>query len=217
MAKKHFHFVKVGDTENPDAMVTRIVHISDTHNKHDSFLDSIPEGDILIHSGDFSNYRMMRHLAPERDFNKFMKSLNSFFSKLKHKHKIFVPGNHDLNLDTQPWERVQNKLTNGIYLQDRPVMLEGIKFYGAGWNVLRASSYARGFAVDRDKISEHWEKIPQGIDVLVTHSPPFAILDCTATRRAGGMLMCDPKAKKHCAHGHIGCSSLRDIVLNHVQ
>jgi len=34
-------------------MVTRIVAISDTHNQHDEI--ELPEGDILVHCGDFTN------------------------------------------------------------------------------------------------------------------------------------------------------------------
>ena len=34
----------------------RVVCISDTHEKLGEMLDIIPDGDILIHAGDFTNY-----------------------------------------------------------------------------------------------------------------------------------------------------------------
>ncbi len=33
------------------------------------------------------------------------------------------------------------------------------------------------FGTNEEKIQEHWSKIPEGIDILVTHSPPAMILD----------------------------------------
>lgn len=34
----------------------RFVCISDTHEKMDDLLPLIPDGDVLIHAGDFTNY-----------------------------------------------------------------------------------------------------------------------------------------------------------------
>lgn len=58
----------------------RIVCLSDTHCKHDSL--QIPDGDILIHGGDFSS------TGKESEVEEFSKWLG----KLPHKHKIVIAG-----------------------------------------------------------------------------------------------------------------------------
>ena len=45
--------VKIYVKEKREDGVIRIVLISDTHNKHKML--ELPEGDILIHAGDFTN------------------------------------------------------------------------------------------------------------------------------------------------------------------
>ena len=68
----------------------RIVCISDTHNftDHENF-PNIPDGDILIHAGDFTNH------GKSEELEKF----NDWLGTLPHEHKIVVAGNHDESLD----------------------------------------------------------------------------------------------------------------------
>lgn len=33
----------------------RVVCISDTHSQHNSMTNAIPDGDVLVHAGDFTN------------------------------------------------------------------------------------------------------------------------------------------------------------------
>mmetsp|Transcript_33769 Transcript_33769/g.24805 ORF Transcript_33769/g.24805 Transcript_33769/m.24805 type:complete len:296 (+) Transcript_33769:109-996(+) len=65
----------------------RIVCISDTHNLYKSIKD-LPEGDILIHAGDFSN----TGLWPE------VEKFRQFIEQQPHKYKIFIAGNHDITI-----------------------------------------------------------------------------------------------------------------------
>jgi predicted phosphohydrolase len=55
-------------------------------------------------------------------------SLNDFFAKIPHKHKIFVAGNHDIMFDGQSCEDVQKKLPNVTYLQDSSVYYSDFSF-----------------------------------------------------------------------------------------
>jgi 3',5'-cyclic AMP phosphodiesterase CpdA len=100
----------------------KIVHISDTHDKLDQLLHKIPNGDILCHTGDFSNQGGKDSLL----------EFNQLLGQLPHKHKIVVFGNHDYYQNIKP-EEIQKYLTNAIYLQDSSVTVEGIKFYGSPW------------------------------------------------------------------------------------
>ena len=45
---------------DPHSRTVTIVHISDTHLRHNKYIDKIPPGDILIHSGDFSQLAVSR-------------------------------------------------------------------------------------------------------------------------------------------------------------
>jgi len=148
----------------PDA--TRLVCISDTH---ESFLKVVPEGDILIHAGDFT------YKGKIEEIQKF----NNWLGTLPHKHKIVIAGNHDLTFDVDYCNRknikvdahdTKNLLTNCIYLQDSEVTVEGLRIYGSPW---QPAFCDWAFNVKGDEaIKVKWDMIPTGIDVLVTHGPP---------------------------------------------
>lgn len=52
-------------------------------------MDNNISGDIFIHAGDFTNYNN------RKNFNAFIDIL----SKINFKHKIVIPGNHEILLD----------------------------------------------------------------------------------------------------------------------
>ena len=71
----------------PDGHI-RMVCISDTHNRTDNL--KIPDGDILIHGGDFSNVGL------EGDIYRF----TEFLAQQHHKHKVTIVTNASLNFMT---------------------------------------------------------------------------------------------------------------------
>ena len=83
--------------------------ISDTHNDHRSL--KVPDGDVLIHAGDFTSFGRKSHAE---DFNKWL-------GELPHKTKIVVNGNHEQNA---PWQhRIEEVLSNATILRDSMVTL----------------------------------------------------------------------------------------------
>ena len=63
------------------------------------------------------------------------------------------------------------------YLQDEATTIMGLKFYGSPW---QPRFFDWAFNADRGKpLADIWAKIPEDTDVLVTHGPPFGILDQT--------------------------------------
>jgi len=62
--------------------VIRVVCVSDTHNQTSRMDHVIPDGDILIHAGDFS----ISGLVSE------VKEFNNWLGTLSHKHKIVIAG-----------------------------------------------------------------------------------------------------------------------------
>lgn len=140
----------------------RVICAADTHGLFSKMIktSSIPDGDIFIHAGDFSL------IGSKLEIEEF----NSSLKQLPHKHKIVICGNRD-KLDHLTMEEIQNLLPNCIYLQDTSVNIEGVKIHGSPWEFL----YEGAFFCKDPKI--YWSKIPQDVDILVTHIPPHNILD----------------------------------------
>ena len=133
----------------------KIVVISDTHGLH----DDLPEldGDVLIHCGDFEQTA----------------DLDAWLNSLDFACKIVVPGNHDYDAAEKVAEN-QPVFFNAELLIDRSVEYSGLKFYGSPWiNEFEGAA----FPMDQYEIAEKWDAIPDDTDILVTHVPPFGILD----------------------------------------
>jgi len=158
----------------------RIVAISDTHTKEREIV--VPDGDILVHAGDFTYKGRIDEITDFLDW----------FLELPHKHKVFIAGNHDITLDPDIRENTKSFLPvhwiwkiffdrikdaeNVHYLDDSGVTIEGINFWGSA--ATPTFGHGWGFNYDRGpEIDKIWEKIPMGTDVLITHGPPFGILD----------------------------------------
>ena len=142
----------------------RIVAISDTHNLHDEI--SIPDGDVLIHAGDFT----------ERGTLEEFLEFERFFRKLPHEHKLIVAGNHDFYLEDHP-EEAAEILADYHYLLDSGLSIDGVKFYGSPWQP-RFQHWA--FNLDRGaEIKAKWDLIPEDVNILITHGAPYGIGDQT--------------------------------------
>jgi predicted phosphodiesterase len=157
----------------------RIVVISDTHGMHHRL--RIPPGDVLVHAGD---------LTAEGGFDG-VSQLNDWLSGVPHAHKIVIAGSHDFCFENNP-ERARTVLSRAHYLQDEEVTVEGVRFYGSPWH-----PWFMGWAFNLPRgrpLREKWDLIPEGIHVLVTHGPPFGILDTASD------------------HQHVGCEELRRAI-----
>lgn len=146
----------------------RIFHCSDTHCKHSQLI--VPEADIVIHSGDFSNSRNL-----DLNYNEVLSFMN-WFSELNIKHKILVAGNHDVSIYHKRFLKI-NIPNNIIYLENESITINGLKLYGAP----QTPTFGRDWAwnVDRAKIHKYWDLIPDDADIIITHGPPAGVLDLT--------------------------------------
>lgn len=145
----------------------KVVILSDTHNQ--LFHAAVPDGDVLIHCGDATALGTIREII---DFGNQMR-------KYRHKHKIFIPGNHDI-LFEQDFKRAKEALGEGIKtLLDQEVTIEGLRIWGSPWT---PDLHDWAFGLKRgEELKKKWQSIPTGIDILITHGPPFGILDLTTT------------------------------------
>jgi predicted phosphohydrolase len=158
----------------------RFVVMSDTHNRHGSL--SVPEGDVLVHTGDFTNHGTLAEVA---DFARW-------FGSLPHPVKVIVPGNHDMIMDRQyydaywaDWSHVKESsdeafeafAQRGVHvLIDSMIEIRGVRVYGSP-HVPTYAPWLTAFNVTPDRIAELWRRIPTNVDVLLTHTPPAGRLD----------------------------------------
>jgi Icc-related predicted phosphoesterase len=157
----------------------RIVVISDTHNLHRRV--NLPEGDILIHAGDFTISGGGRYDVPIiRDFNEWL-------GEQPHRHKIVIPGNHDRYFEDYPLP-ARELITNARFVQDEAFEIEGLKMYGSPWTPKFHSDYWKFHKNRGSEMLRHWQHIPSGLDVLITHGPPQAVLDFAGGYRINGVL-----------------------------
>jgi len=137
-----------------------IVCISDTHELHREI--QVPEGDILIHAGDFTIFS--KNAAAILDFNDWL-------GDLPHRHKILIPGNHEFVFEEPSRRRL---ITNASMLVDESTEVLGLKIWGSPTTPLYGGAFGLSSEKDRMKL---YSRIPADTDVLVTHGPPFGILD----------------------------------------
>lgn len=132
----------------------KILHISDTHGSHRRLRD-LPEADVVVHSGDFTM------IGSEQEALDFL----NWFCDLPYLQKIFICGNHD---ECLYGAKVDGLDDNVHYLCNSGVEIGGVKFYGV-------PMFMGDCITDRQ--SKHYANIPEGTDILITHTPPFGILD----------------------------------------
>jgi Icc-related predicted phosphoesterase len=188
----------------------QVTFISDTHTKQNSIKpQDLPGGDILIHSGDCMNTGLYEF--------ELIIFLDWFSSLDQYTHKILIAGNHDWLFETKP-KRTQEILQdypNVTYLQDQSVEVMGLNIYGSPWQP-EFNDWAFNVPRNSTKMEEIWNQIPENTDILVTHGPPFSILDYVhwSKRNAGCELLykrvMEVKPLIHC-FGHIHNSGYRQI------
>jgi len=136
------------------------VVIADTHKLHREL--ELPPSDILIHAGDFTFWGRQR--SELRDFDDWL-------GGLPHPFKVVVPGNHEFVLEDR---RLRDEITNAELLINHGIEIMGMKIWGSPVTSLYGGAFGKSNPQDRKR---HWGQITDGIDILITHGPPFGILD----------------------------------------
>lgn len=175
----------------------KILFISDTHELHRTMYSveeavATEEIDLIIHCGDGANHRNPHmNLNPMLDCLTWLNSLGP--------QVIYCPGNHDVSIEKDLIHLSQFKNVD-IVIHDSITFQTGnedfIKIFCSPYT----PTFGQGWAwnIKRQKIDNVWKDIPEDTDILVTHGPPYGILDKTGYE--GKMIEA------------VGCKSL----LNHV-
>jgi len=170
--------------------MVKAICFSDTHKNLLIREFALPECDFSFFAGDCS------FPGDEGEYRAFLQ----WYSKQPARNKIFVPGNHDGFTENQTsWARSLAELNGIVFLVNEGVTIENIKIYGTPvqpffcdwfWNYPHLNARESYFSM-----------IPDGLDVLITHCPPYGILDETP-----------PNSFNSGNPEHVGCTALRDNV-----
>ena len=137
-----------------------------THGLHREM--NIPEGDVLVHAGDFCREGEAAEAL----------SFGEFFRGLPYPHNVVIAGNHDRCLEAAP--SLGAEIFAGChYLLDSGVEIGGVTLWGSPW---QPWVFDMAFNLERGvELREKWYLIPAHVDVPITHDPPHDVLDGTLT------------------------------------
>ncbi len=179
-----------------------ICAIADVHmccDGHPYDMDSIPTSpaNILTVSGDLTIRGGLDELQRFREW----------LDTQPHRHKVVIAGNHDFCLEDKRRLEAESILKGpGItYIRDEMVVIDGVKIYGSPW---QPWFHDWAFNVQRGhEIRQYWKKIPENLDVLLVHGPPYGRGDKTLRGEHVGcvdlMEEIMRKKPKYVCYGHI--------------
>jgi Icc-related predicted phosphoesterase len=209
---------------------TRVMVISDTH-EHSFDRTTMPQVDVLLHSGDLTNFGELDSL---RESVKIMGTIEAEL-------KLVIAGNHDISLDKSC--RVEN-MSEEEYLKYHEAALEimtgplakeaGATYLEEGAYTFTLSNSAKftvyaspytpgsgGWAFHTNLSTDRFNNtnqatlnrtslianpIPSSVDIVMTHGPPYSILDQVDNQNLGcsNLLRAVSRARPlmHC-FGHI--------------
>lgn len=162
-------------SQKPENSV-RLVLMSDTHGSHECF--DVPVGDVFLFAGDLSDTGTPAEIG----------SFASWVNSLPHPVRVVIAGNHDVSMHGDYYEKNfrryhgQRKLDASkeiARLRSVCTLLENsettvptpvgpLRVWGSPWSV-EFCSWA--FNLRSDELLPTWGKIPEGVDIVITHGP----------------------------------------------
>jgi Icc-related predicted phosphoesterase len=118
----------------------------------------------------------------------------NFLAKLNFKHKVIIAGHKEMTFDTERYQSNLRKIfhnnfpeydgelykselqsLDGVYyLEHEPVEIEGIRIFGSPYQPM---FFDCAFGREEPELKEIWAKVEDKIDILVSHCPPFGVMD----------------------------------------
>lgn len=175
--------------------------VSDLHG----YYPQLEGGDLLLMAGD---YTAADKLTQWGEFFRWL-------AKQNYRKKILIAGNHD-NFFESGFPKNQKEaddlkdvidfLDTDVefeYLCDSGTEFEGLNIWGSPWTKKFEGMNPRCMALTCDteyELFEKWDMIPADIDILITHEPPYGILD-----------QVNPIRK---TPNHVGSTTLRNVTID---
>lgn len=184
--------------------------LSDTHNFEKNSVEPcpltrpLPKVDVVLHCGDLTS------VGGLSSYKKALRMLGEFDAELK----LVIAGNHDLSLDGEYWKSHLDEDDDPAEHDEAMALMTGPLAKAAGVTYLQEGTHSftledgRSFKIfaspyqpefcdwafgyPRSQAEERW-KIAKDVDIVMTHGPPYGILDL-------------------CKDGHAGCKGLFEEV-----
>jgi hypothetical protein len=171
--EQQYPTITIGDEKLSEKTISFLV-LSDTHNQHRNLPLPKEGADVLLHCGDWSNWDSSKKIT--EDFNAWLGSPDIL---ARFPRRIVVGGNHELCCSKVTTERVREKfITNAEYYNGESITHESLKLWLSPLTKSRNLTYrANAFSTTSDQLTKEFAKCPSDVDILVTHCPPYGILD----------------------------------------
>ncbi len=158
----------------------KLTAMSDIHGRFEKFAPAeLPEADLCIIAGDITT----RGLRDTREFLASQRWIAGVVDR--YPMTFWIPGNHDLLMPPDIYYPIGRGDHGLISLLDAPYVYRNRLFYGV----------ALSTAYDMPELASIWEHtttrrevedaafalVPPRTDILVSHSPPFGVLDAAGS------------------------------------
>ena len=148
----------------------RLVIISDTHNLHDEL--NLPSGDVLIHCGDYS------YSGQDNEVISFL----TWMQEQTKKYRLVIGGhgNHELGPyeDREHFNELKTVFAPDVIWPHMRVFTDpvtSLNFFFSPYVTTINGRWA--FEASSSEYQEIVKRIPDYVDILISHGPPFNILD----------------------------------------
>jgi Icc-related predicted phosphoesterase len=175
----------------------KIVAFSDIHGQHNRKLKRwfyYNPGDLLLFAGDLQ--------LNNQDYGI---NFIDWIHELNYTNKVLIFGNHDGNyMYTLDYSKKFKDIT---FLNNSSISIDGINIFGSPYSVV-IPDHSWWFSESDEILGKIWEFIPNNTNILVTHCPPFGILDETVDGSTVGSMtllkrIYELKELKYHIFGHI--------------
>ena len=184
-----------GPPPGPAAEKLLLLHISDTHRMlSTAVIDALPAADVLFHTGDFTNHGSAGEFAEFDAALKYMEDIGKF------PVRVVILGNHELkqrakeaaaavsavsdfSAGSKPHREFLRPLTDQmthatcVPVCDEVVIPPGLRIHGSSWWCGHKGISKAGAAPHSVPGTPDFSTISPYTDVLLTHMPPWGILD----------------------------------------
>jgi Icc-related predicted phosphoesterase len=150
----------------------KVVAISDMH----SMLNfKVPKADMLLIAGDLCPAAHSAYLSVDIQKNWLNKEFRTWIEEQPVDEVVITSGNHDWIFEVAK-DEVPAFNKNCHYIEDESIEILGLKIYGSP---VQPPFNDWAFNRDEKSIQKYWDNIPEGLDILLVHCPPYGIMDET--------------------------------------
>ena len=150
----------------------KICCIADSHGNL-SF--KVPEADLLLIAGDLCPAYHSSYQSINMQVNWLNIEFRNWLADQPIKECVAVAGNHDWIWEVAK-DQVPKMNANFHYIEDESIEILSKKIYGTP---VQPFFYDWAFNKEEESLQKYWDNIPEGLDILLLHCPPYGILDET--------------------------------------